>query len=180
MADAADRHRADAGVLASFLLASRRTWLFFWKELQAGPFYLSERLHWPGSLRVCATGSALRHLEDNAMGWSEDNEPPTPVTDAGASSCVCCLSRRRFLAVFAAAAISPTAAVSAQAPTGSPAAAKRIDVHHHFLPPQYMKEEHERISFGHGGVSARQMLSWTPSQSLALWIRTGSPPLSHR
>ena len=39
-------------------------------------------------------------------------------------------------------------------------------MHHHFLPPAYIKEEHERINFGHGAVSANQLLSWSPSQSL--------------
>jgi predicted TIM-barrel fold metal-dependent hydrolase len=53
----------------------------------------------------------------------------------------------------------------AQAPATKPATGRRIDVHYHFLPPQYMKEEHERINFSHN-VSATQLLSWTPSQSL--------------
>ena len=53
----------------------------------------------------------------------------------------------------------------AQTLGAKPGNAKRIDVHHHFLPPQYMKEEHERLNFGHN-LAASQMLAWTPSQSL--------------
>jgi len=82
-------------------------------------------------------------------------------------SCGCCLPRRKFLASGLAAAATALAApaVRAQAPAPKPTA-KRIDVHHHFLPPAYIKEEHERINFGHGAVSANQLLSWSPTQSL--------------
>jgi 6-methylsalicylate decarboxylase len=61
----------------------------------------------------------------------------------------------------------------AQAPALTSTTEKRIDVHHHFLPPQYMKEEHERLNFGHGGISASQMLSWTPSQSIEVMDQNG-------
>ena len=82
--------------------------------------------------------------------------------------CGCSLGRREFIATgLAAAAALPARRALAQA------AVKRIDVHHHFLPPQYMKEEHERINFGHGGVSTSQMLSWTPSQSLEIMDNNG-------
>jgi predicted TIM-barrel fold metal-dependent hydrolase len=81
-------------------------------------------------------------------------------------SCGCCIDRRRFLAAgLAAAATLSARRALAQAPMAKPAI-KRIDVHHHFLPPQYMKEEHERLNFTHGAVSTNQLLSWTPSQSL--------------
>ena len=36
-----------------------------------------------------------------------------------------------------------------------------------------MKEEHERTTFGHGAVSANQLLSWTPSQALELMDKNG-------
>jgi 6-methylsalicylate decarboxylase len=88
------------------------------------------------------------------------------------SACSCCIGRRQFLAGALAAAATGTLArrrAFAQAPT-APAikkpAGNRIDVHHHFLPPQYMKEEHERINFKHGAVSTDKLLSWTPQQSL--------------
>jgi 6-methylsalicylate decarboxylase len=82
------------------------------------------------------------------------------------SSCACCMPRRRFLAggLAAAAALSTHRAFAQTLAAKKPA--QRIDVHHHFLPPQYMKEEHERISFEHGAVSTNALLSWTPSQSL--------------
>lgn len=59
----------------------------------------------------------------------------------------------------------------------------RIDVHHHFLPQRYMKEEHERIAVSHN-LSAAAMLQWTPSRSLeamdendiAFSVGSGSTP----
>jgi predicted TIM-barrel fold metal-dependent hydrolase len=45
-------------------------------------------------------------------------------------------------------------------------------MHHHFLPPQYMKEEHERINFGHN-LSASTLLAWTPKQSLDIMDANG-------
>ena len=86
------------------------------------------------------------------------------------SGCTCCVGRRGFLLGGLAAAATGLAApaVRAQSPM-APAIKKpgtRIDVHHHFLPPAYMKEEHERISFKHGGVSTDRLLSWKPEFSL--------------
>ncbi len=89
------------------------------------------------------------------------------------SSCACCMPRRSFLAgglATATALASPRA--FAQAPAAKKAADK-IDMHHHFLPPQYMKEEHERISFAHGAVSTNALLSWSPSQSLETMDQSG-------
>jgi predicted TIM-barrel fold metal-dependent hydrolase len=90
-------------------------------------------------------------------------------------SCGCCIGRRRFLASGMAAAAATTLAaprVFAQAPATKPPA-KRIDIHHHFLPPEYMKEEHERINFTHGNVSSNQMMAWSPSQSLEVMDANG-------
>jgi len=87
-------------------------------------------------------------------------------------SCGCCMGRRQFLATgLAAAAALPARRAFAQAPAATPTA-KRIDVHHHFMPPQYMKEEHERINFGHN-LPASALLSWTPSQSLEILDANG-------
>jgi predicted TIM-barrel fold metal-dependent hydrolase len=87
-------------------------------------------------------------------------------------SCGCCMGRRQFLAGgLAAATALPARRVFAQAPAVKPAT-KRIDMHHHFLPPQYMKEEHERINFGHN-LSASTLLAWTPSQSLEIMDKNG-------
>ena len=85
------------------------------------------------------------------------------------SGCTCCIGRRGFLLGGLAAAATSLAAPAIRAQSQAPAIKKpgtRIDVHHHFLPPQYMKEEHERISFKHGGVSADRLLSWKPELSL--------------
>jgi len=88
------------------------------------------------------------------------------------SSCDCCIGRRQFLArgLAAVAALSARRA-SAQAPAAKPD--RRVDVHHHFLPPQYMKEEHERISFGHDAVPLDKLLSWSPKQSLEIMDQNG-------
>jgi predicted TIM-barrel fold metal-dependent hydrolase len=76
------------------------------------------------------------------------------------------MPRRGFLA----GALATTAALAApRALAQAPAVkktAEKIDMHHHFLPPQYMKEEHERISFAHGAVPTNRLLAWTPSESL--------------
>jgi 6-methylsalicylate decarboxylase len=92
------------------------------------------------------------------------------------SGCTCGIGRRQFLVgglagAFATAAIGARRAL-AQTPMAPPikktksTAGTRIDVHHHFLPPAYMKEEHARINFKHGAVSTDAMLAWTPQQSL--------------
>jgi 6-methylsalicylate decarboxylase len=89
------------------------------------------------------------------------------------SSCDCCIGRRQFLVGgLAAAAALPVRRALAQAPAVKPTA-RRIDVHHHFLPPQYMKEEHERINFGHDSVSVDKLLSWSPKQSLEIMDQNG-------
>lgn len=97
------------------------------------------------------------------------------------SSCTCCIGRRQFLAGGLAAAGAATIMLAAQrAAAQAPAtpaikkpAAARVDVHHHFLPPRYMKEEHERTSFKHGSVSANALLSWRPQQSLDAMDQNG-------
>jgi 6-methylsalicylate decarboxylase len=92
----------------------------------------------------------------------------------------CVTSRREFLTALA--ALGWGAALSAgplMAQTNSPAPvtaanakAHRIDVHHHFLPPRYMAEEHERLKFGHN-LSVNQLLSWTPAQALEVMEKSG-------
>lgn len=46
----------------------------------------------------------------------------------------------------------------------------RIDLHHHFLPQDYMKAEKERSSATHGNTD---MLSWTPEKSIAEMDKAG-------
>jgi predicted TIM-barrel fold metal-dependent hydrolase len=89
------------------------------------------------------------------------------------SGCTRCIGRRQFLAGgLAATAALPARRARAQAPAVKPAA-RRVDVHHHFLPPQYMKEEHERINFGHDSVSVDRLLSWSPKLSLEIMDQNG-------
>jgi predicted TIM-barrel fold metal-dependent hydrolase len=105
------------------------------------------------------------------MGAFADRALAGFTADDGCTSCSCCIPRRSFIAGLAAAATVRTAPAFAQAPADK-SAGKRVDVHHHFLPPQYMKEEHERINFGHS-VPPSQMLSWTPSRSLEFMEKNG-------
>jgi 6-methylsalicylate decarboxylase len=88
-------------------------------------------------------------------------------------SCACCMPRRRFLAGGLAAAAALGARGAFAYGPAVKKSAERIDVHHHFRPPQYMKEEHERISFAHGAVPTNALLSWTPSQSLEAMDQSG-------
>lgn len=91
------------------------------------------------------------------------------------ASCPCCLDRRRLLAGGLAAALSTRRAFAGPSKAAAPAPmrGRRIDVHHHFMPPQYMKEEHARTSFKHGAVSSKALLSFTPNQSLEVMDRNG-------
>jgi predicted TIM-barrel fold metal-dependent hydrolase len=44
---------------------------------------------------------------------------------------------------------------------------RRIDVHHHFLPRNYMIEEQERnAGYKHSGANKQRLLSWTPEQAI--------------
>ena len=67
-----------------------------------------------------------------------------------------------------------------QAETAKPTA-RRIDLHHHFLPPKYMAEEHERLNMTHGSLSSNALLSWSPQKALevmdAAGIEVGTPGL---
>ncbi len=83
-----------------------------------------------------------------------------------------CMPRRRFLTYLGAAAMTTRGRAFAQAPGAKSGSANRIDVHHHFLPPEYMKEEQERLNFGHS-LSASQMRSWTVSESLDVMDQNG-------
>jgi 6-methylsalicylate decarboxylase len=89
--------------------------------------------------------------------------------------CGCCAARRALLKGAAAVgmtALPATKYTLAQAMEVKPTNGGRIDVHHHFLPPQYMKEEHERLNFAHN-LAPSQMLAWTPAQSLEVMDQNG-------
>src|SRR5260370_16616793 len=75
------------------------------------------------------------------------------------------MQRRRFLTCLGAAAMARAGPAFAQTPQAKSAGGKRIDVHHHFLPPAYMKEEQERINFG-PSIPACTIRSWCVTASL--------------
>ena len=89
----------------------------------------------------------------------------------GECSSPCLMQRRRFLKCLGA-AMAAAGPVFAQTPQASSSGGKRIDVHHHFLPPAYMQEEQERISFGHN-IPASQMRSWSVRESLDVMDQNG-------
>ena len=83
-----------------------------------------------------------------------------------------CMARRRLLAYLGAAAMTTRGRLFAQASEVKSANGSRIDVHHHFLPPEYMREEQERINFGHS-IPASQMRSWSVGESLDVMDQNG-------
>src|ERR1700730_5199313 len=127
----------------------------------------------PELFSSCLRRAIPASLENSAMVSFADRELGAFAADDGASAGECRIPRRRFLKGLAATAMVSGSRAFAQAPAVTSTTETRIDVHHHFLPPQYMKEEHERLNFGHGGISASQMLSWTPSQSLEVMDQNG-------
>lgn len=51
---------------------------------------------------------------------------------------------------------------------------RRIDVHHHFLPPSYMRQELDRLSnYRHGNMGRSQLLGWTAQQSIEAMDEAG-------
>src|ERR1700712_5125673 len=46
------------------------------------------------------------------------------------------------------------------------AAGQRIDVHHHFLPPGYIKAIEERLLLSHGRQKSSEMTGWTPAADI--------------
>ncbi len=91
------------------------------------------------------------------------------------SDCVCCPStlapgprstRRAFLAgSLACAGMAAQGAAFAQPQPAPAPPPRRIDIHHHFLPPAFMKEEHDRLNFAHN-LGANTLLSWTPQKTI--------------
>lgn len=83
-------------------------------------------------------------------------------------------SRRRFLHLMAAAgagAILPAGELLAQASSAIAPTKGRIDVHHHLLPPFYMKVMEKEIA-----ASGRSLPPWTPENCSKRWIETESRP----
>ena len=51
---------------------------------------------------------------------------------------------------------------------------RRIDVHHHFWPRRYMREEQERnASYKHSSANATRLLSWTAEQAIEMMDQNG-------
>ena len=50
--------------------------------------------------------------------------------------------------------------------------ARRIDMHHHFLPQRYMAEEHSRVAVSHN-LGAAVLLNWTPEQAIEVMDKNG-------
>ena len=95
------------------------------------------------------------------------------------ATCVLCApgpggaGRRGFLQGLGAAGAAMLLPAAASAADPEAAGPGRIDAHFHFLPPAYMKEEHERLNFGHGSTSLEKLLSWSPQEALAVMDRNG-------
>lgn len=82
-----------------------------------------------------------------------------------------CCSRRRFMALAGAAALSATVPAGAQNAASGARAPHRIDVHHHFLPPKYIEIARDRIlSFA---PTFKHVLNWTPAESLEMMDQAG-------
>ena len=96
------------------------------------------------------------------------------------AECLCCppsggisrfsTSRRNFLTgSFACVSAGMTpGTVFAQAKPPAPSVSanpRRIDIHHHFMPPQYIREEHERLNFAHN-LGSEAMMAWSPQRTL--------------
>jgi predicted TIM-barrel fold metal-dependent hydrolase len=100
-----------------------------------------------------------------------DSDGGATASIAHGAGCLCGLSRRKFLAgAVAAGAAGFTAQALAQAPASPSAApARRIDVHHHMLPPAYIEK---RLSIGVGEGST-EVSQWTPARTLEQMDRNG-------
>jgi 6-methylsalicylate decarboxylase len=83
-----------------------------------------------------------------------------------------CCSRRHFFG--GAGAVAAAAALPGSAKT-APSASKphRIDVHHHFLPQEYMREEYKRRGISHGATSSERLTNWVPEQSIEVMDKNG-------
>lgn len=62
---------------------------------------------------------------------------------------------------------------TAAAVTKADEAARRIDVHFHFMPPRYMQEEHERLASYTHNLSSAAMTHWAPQQALETMDQCG-------
>ncbi len=101
--------------------------------------------------------------QQGASGLSSSDLNPTRV-DAGSS-------RRKFLGLMAAAGIGamlPSASLLSQTGAAAGAVKGRIDVHHHLLPPFYVKIMQPDIV-----ASGRPLQVWSPEMSLDIMDKNG-------
>lgn len=84
-----------------------------------------------------------------------------------------CTRRQVIKGLALAAALTPPCRALADM-SASPAAIGRIDVHHHFLPQAYMREEHERLAqYSHGATTPDRLLGWTAAQAIEAMDQNG-------
>jgi len=98
-------------------------------------------------------------------------EPATGSTASigHAPGCLCGLSRRGFLSGAAAAGAAAMAPRRVSAQAAAPAPLRRIDVHHHMLPPDYISK---RLAIG-VGEDASEVSQWTPGRTLEQMDKNG-------
>ena len=86
----------------------------------------------------------------------------------------CCRpTRRSFIAGIA--GLAAAAALPARAADMAPKRAKpfRIDVHHHFMPPEHIEREHQAArGFGHN-LTPAQIATWSPAKVIELLDANG-------
>ena len=100
---------------------------------------------------------------------------PAPRCDAVALHsplCGCAMARRPLLAAAAAAALIPAAAAAlipaaarAQSSPPAPGNPRRIDVHHHIIPPVYIERARAQL-IASADTNPAPLLNWTPGQTL--------------
>ena len=93
----------------------------------------------------------------------------------GVQNCLCCLPRRGFLASVAAAAALATPALLTPASVRAQSAAvpaadiqaltqrSVVDVHHHFVPPEYLSNAHDQLA---DSLTYPPYAHWTPQATL--------------
>lgn len=94
-------------------------------------------------------------------------------TLGGFSTCSCCSTRRGFLASaagVAASAVLPSFGAAAQQSAGGP---RYVDVHHHIYPPDYTRENYQRLVDDAPTFPGQRYLSWTPEVSIELMDKAG-------
>ena len=95
--------------------------------------------------------------------------------DATACLAACCapLGRRGALTGLAAAFLAPAFLAPASVRAATAAAGRRIDIHHHFMPPEHIAREHAAArGFGHN-LTPSQIASWSPARALEVLDQNG-------